>query len=405
MKKLAVLFISLFSLLPSVLAETVTVNLFHWDSCPHCQEEIAFLNTINDEDVIIKKYEVVRQSDKYELVKEKMEIEESGVPLTIIGNDYIVGYSDEIKEQIKETIEAYKKYEHEDIVGLILKNKNIEEAQKLNKDILSNYIKDKSENHKVKKDNIKKINFLGKTIKFNPKKVSLPLISLLIGFIDGFNPCAMWVLIFLISLLIGMENKKRMWALGITFLATSALVYLGFMVGLLSVTNLLIGTWFKYILASVALIGGGYNLYKYISEAKKDVGCTVTNKKQRNKIISKVQKIIKEKNFLLALIGIILLAVSVNFIELLCSSGLPTVFISVLSVNDLNNFEYALYLGLYILMFMIDDIIVFVIAMLTLKVTGITNKYTKYSHLIGGILMLLIGILMIFKMDWLMFNF
>jgi len=54
---------------------------------------------------------------------------------------------------------------------------------------------------------------------------------------------------------------------------------------------------------------------------------------------------------------------------------------------------------------MLDDIIVFSIAMLTLKVTGISNKYTKYSHLIGGIIMLIIGLLMIFKMDWLMFNF
>ena len=54
---------------------------------------------------------------------------------------------------------------------------------------------------------------------------------------------------------------------------------------------------------------------------------------------------------------------------------------------------------------MLDDIIVFMIAVITLKVTGISNKYQKYSHLIGGILMLIIGILMIVKPEWLMFNF
>ena len=73
--------------------------------------------------------------------------------------------------------------------------------------------------------------------------------------------------------------------------------------------------------------------------------------------------------------------------------------------NNLSNFEYILYMILYILMFMIDDIVIFIIAMTTLKVTGISNRYTKYSHLIGGIIMIIIGLLMAFKTDWLMFNF
>ena len=100
-----------------------------------------------------------------------------------------------------------------------------------------------------------------------------------------------------------------------------------------------------------------------------------------------------------------LLAVSVNLVELACSAGLPAMFVEILSLNNLKSFEYSMYMLLYIIMFMIDDIVVFIIAMTTLKVTGISNKYTKYSHLVGGIIMILIGILMIFKVDWLMFNF
>ena len=100
-----------------------------------------------------------------------------------------------------------------------------------------------------------------------------------------------------------------------------------------------------------------------------------------------------------------LLAISLNIVELACSAGLPTIFIEILSLNNLSNFEYALYMTLYILMFMIDDIVIFIIAMTTLKITGISNKYTKYSHLVGGIIMIIIAILMAFKTDWLMFNF
>ena len=104
------------------------------------------------------------------------------------------------------------------------------------------------------------------------------------------------------------------------------------------------------------------------------------------------------------MIGIITLAVSVNLIELACSAGLPLLFTQILSFNNLSSFEYGLYIGLYILFFMIDDLIIFFIAMFTMKVTGLSNKYTKWSHLIGGLIMLLIGILLLVKPGILMFN-
>ena len=99
------------------------------------------------------------------------------------------------------------------------------------------------------------------------------------------------------------------------------------------------------------------------------------------------------------------LAFLVNLIELLCSLGLPVIFTEVLSLNNLSTTEYILYMLLYILFFLIDDIVIFVIAMKTLEIKAISNKYTKYSHLIGGIIMLILGILMILKPEWLMFNF
>ena len=257
---------------------------------------------------------------------------------------------------------------------------------------------------KYNKNSNKTISILGKKIKFDAKSISLPLISILIGFIDGFNPCAMWVLIFLISMLFNMKDKKKMWILGLTFLITSALVYLVFMLGILKIANS-IGNSFKYVIGVIALLGGLVNLNSFRKSLNKSVGCQVTNKEQKKSTINKIKKIVTEQKFIMSLIGIMLLAISVNFVELACSAGLPTMFVEILSINNLDAFEYSIYMFLYILMFMIDDIVIFVIAMTTLKVTGISNKYTKYSHLIGGILMLLIGILMIFKTEWLMFNF
>ena len=130
---------------------------------------------------------------------------------------------------------------------------------------------------------------------------------------------------------------------------------------------------------------------------------------KRKSIIKRINKVVKQmddkKTYFLAILGVMGLAITVNLIELACSSGLPLIFTQILALNNLNSFQYFIYILIYILFFLIDDIVIFTIAMKTLKLTGISTKYNKLSHLIGGILMLLIGILMIYKPEWLMFNF
>lgn len=123
------------------------------------------------------------------------------------------------------------------------------------------------------------------------------------------------------------------------------------------------------------------------------------------KIINSIKKIIKEKSFILALFGIVVLAASVNVIELLCSLGLPVMFTQILTINEVSKTAQIIYSLIYVFFFLIDDIVVFTIAMKTLEIKAISNKFGKYSHLIGGIIMLIIGFLMIYKPEWLMFNF
>ena len=188
---------------------------------------------------------------------------------------------------------------------------------------------------------------------------------------------------------------------------TSALVYVLFMFTWLKAASALIEkSWLRYLISLVALVGAFINLKSfYKSVTKKDSGCEVVNDTKRKRIIKYIKKFTSEKHFILALLGIMGLAVSVNIIELACSAGLPLMFTQILALNNLTTMQTILYVSLYILFFLIDDIVVFVIAMLTLQLTGISTKYTKYSHLIGGIIMLIIGLLMILKPSWLMFNF
>ena len=107
----------------------------------------------------------------------------------------------------------------------------------------------------------------------------------------------------------------------------------------------------------------------------------------------------------MALFGVIGLAISVNLVELACSAGLPLVFTELLALNDVSSMAKFWYVLLYIFFFLIDDLIVFIIAMFTMKITGITTKYNQYSHLLGGVIMLLIGVLLLLKPEWLMFQF
>lgn len=396
MKKILFALGLFFLCITGVSAKDITVYLFHSETCPHCKDEIAFLNKYISEhqDVKLEMYEVTgnkENSELLDLVKESFDCDNNYVPYTVIGETGLTGFGDARKDEIVHFIEKYQSIEYRDIVAEVIKTgKAVELEQK----------EEPSETSK-KTDTTKEVPILGK---IDAKKVSLPLVSLIIGFVDGFNPCAMWVLIFLITMLFNMKDRKKMWILGLTFLIVSALVYLLFMLSILQISNY-IGSKFRYVIGIVALIGAIVNLRSFYKSLKTDDGCQVTNDKQRKNIMKRIQKYVNEKSFIIALLGISLLAISVNFVELACSAGLPAIFTEILSLNNLNPFEYGLYMFLYILMFMIDDIVIFVIAMTSLKITGISNKYTKYSHLIGGILMLIIGVLMIIAPNILMFNF
>ena len=398
MKKITTYIILVFAIFifPNIVkAEEVNLYLFHSQDCMHCASEREWLASIKDKYpyLNIYEYEVTRNKDNSDLlegVKERLSSTSQYVPFTVIGEQHWIGWNDDNKNKIIYAIENYDHYKRDIVYEVIngIEGNNVEGTEEeIDTEDVSTFT----------------IPILGK---IDAKKVSLPLVAIVVGFIDGFNPCAMWVLIFLISMLMGMKNKKRMWTIGLTFLVSSGLVYLLFMVAWLNIAITLTGVmWIRLLVGLVGLVGAFINLRSYYNSIKKDTGCEVVDNTKRKKIMAKIKKFTSEKSLVLALIGVIALAFSVNLIELACSAGLPLIFTQILALNNLGTLEYAIYILVYLLFFLIDDIIVFVIAMKTLEVTGISTKYTKYSHLIGGIIMLIIGILMIFKPSWLMFNF
>ena len=399
--------------------KVINIHLFYGNGCPHCAAEEEFLSDyLKDRtDVKLYKYEIWYDSHNQELLskvqKEMGTTNKNGVPFTVIGKKTIVGYADGVTdEQIKDTINYYLNNDYRDYAGEITgKVKKTEVKEDIIKD--ESKTKDKKENKIEKADDTKDSDQTDENVtvpvlgKINAKKVSLPILAVVLGFVDGFNPCAMWILIFLITMLFNMKDRKKMWILGLTFILTSGIVYLMFMLAWLNLATFISKIAFiRLLIAVIALVVGLINVYKYIdSLKKKDEGCDVVDKKDRKKIMEKIISITHEKKFIIALLGIMVLAASVNIIELMCSIGIPLLFTQILAMNNLSTFSYMIYMFIYIFFFLIDDIVIFVISMVTLKVTGLSTKYTKYSHLIGGIIMLIIGLLLIIKPELLMFNF
>lgn len=371
--------------------QTVVLDLYYGKGCPHCRDAKAFLDTLKETypNLEVRTFEVYHNLDnQLKMQKEaaRLSTEARGVPFMVIGDTFIAGF------QSEETTGAY-------IISLIenqptTHNQGTETTEAVEKSVDEN-----KEPQKTAQPSIE-VPFIGEV---TSDSFSLPVFTILIAVIDGFNPCAMWTLLFLISLLLGMKDKKRMWLLGTVFIVTSAAVYFLFLSAWLSFFSFFgYLRWLQLAIGALALGSGVYYLKDFWTN--KEGVCKVTGNERRQHVFAQLKAFTQKKQLAIALLGIIFLAIAVNLVEVICSAGLPAIYTQVLSMSELPAWQYYLYLLLYIVVFMIDDLFVFFTAMITLKAVGVESKYARFSHCIGGIVLLLIGFLLIIKPELLMFG-
>ena len=391
---LAVFAFSLVTQPLKAVTNDLTVHFFWGIGCPHCEKEDEFLQTLEKKypNVIFEKYEIYYNEENQQKMLDmgqELSIDAPGVPFIIIGEEYFVGFlnAETTGKRIENAIINYLETNGE---------KKVEDKRTPSANI------DTSEVEPLELESGKKIS-LPIWGEIDTKDFSLPLLTVIIALIDGFNPCAMWTLFFLIGLLLGMKDRKRMWILGIAFIVSSAFVYFLFLSAWLNLF-LFLGFifWVRVIIGLLALGAGIYYLKEFF--VNKDATCKVSESSKKQKVFDKMKEITQKKQLFLAIFGIILLALAVNMVELICSAGLPAIYTQTLSLSNLSNFKHYSYLLLYVFIFMIDDLFVFVTAMITLKAVGLHTKYSRFSHLVGGILILIIGLLLLFKPEILMFG-
>lgn len=232
------------------------------------------------------------------------------------------------------------------------------------------------------------------------ERLGLPMFTLALGLLDGFNPCAMWVLLFLLSLLVHLHDRRRMAMIAGTFVLVSGLVYYAFMAAWLNVF-LLVGmsVAVRLALGVTALLIGAINVKDFLAPGR-GVSLSIPESAKPGLYV-RMRAVLNAEKLLPSLAGVAVLAVVVNFIELLCTAGLPAIYTAVLAQQELSTAAHYAYLGLYILGYIADDALMVTLAVLALSNRKLSEHTGRWLKLVSGAVMLALGAILILRPDWL----
>lgn len=406
MKKSFLLFLTSFLFMGTVVTSVQTqdvqavekktsVVVFVREGCTHCIAEEKFLKELSKkrQDITITIYRLENPQERIIWEKFTEQVKSSKVtPITVVGDTYIIGFDkpETTGKDIAKLVENAKKNKIETNLNKIKKENMLGMGASCDDSGLVPC--------SAKPSFFVNLPILGRV---DAQQYPLLILSAMFGFFDGFNPCAMWVLISFLMILIQVGDKKKMFLFAGTFILAEAIMY-----------SLILIVWYKTwdfvkldtiitpIVGIVSIIGGIFFLKEW---HKKELECRVTDYKQKKQIRDKIINLASNKFTIFSFFSILGIAFSVNVIEFACSIGIPQAFTKILELNNLSGIQTGLYIAIYILFYMIDDLIVFAIALYSIDRLALTTKYSKLSNLIGGIVMLILGLIMIFKPSIILF--
>ena len=351
----------------SSTGEGFEVHFFHLPGCSSCEAQEPFNKKLDKTypSISIIEHDATTPAESALLSEKLAELgieDEPEFPITIFGNQVFGGW------------------ESEETTG-----RAIEEA--LQQCLAGNCPPPTSEEprHKIK------LPIIGEIVLDD---YSLPALAVILGLVDGFNPCAMWVLVYLISIIATLRDRKRIWLIVGSFVLASGVLYFLFMTAWLNAFLLLGYVKAVTIVIGLVALGGGILQVREVIETKGAIVCKVTDEESRKKTMTRIQKIVSSPITLGTIVGIIALAFAVNSIEFVCSAAIPAVFTQVLSLASLTTFQYYGYILLYVLFFMLDDLVIFGTAAFALT-SSLGDRYAKYSRPVGATLLIILGVLLL----------
>jgi len=377
---------------PASQNNPTVIYLFWGDGCPHCAREKAFLADYMalHPEVELRDYEVWKHPENveiFETMAEHFGVISTLVPTTFIGDQAWVGFRDESQAEMQAQLDLCLENGCPDAgAGVIdvpvpaLTATPIPEAEI------------EPTNEPATTDKIVDLPILGKV---NLGQHSLLVSTLLISFVDGFNPCSLWVLSMLMALVIHTGSRKKVFLIGIIFLTVTAAVYALFIAGIFSVLTIMsfVG-WIQIVVALVSLVIGLINVKDYFWY-KEGVSLTIDDKHKPG-IYKRLRNVMNSTDNIWSLIGAtVVLAGGVSLIEFSCTAGFPVLWSNLLTSQNVTTVTFVGLLLVYLLVYQLDELAIFSSVVFSLKASKLEEKQGRILKLIGGMLMLTLAAVMI----------
>ena len=348
--------------------DKILIYFFWGTGCPFCEEQKLFLEELEQKyegKIEVKSFNARLNTELLLDMGDKYEMEPSGVPTTFIEERYWVGFTPYIRVQIEDYIEEKIEF--------------LEETEE---------------------ERIITLPFFGE-INLSEKPL-LPL-TLMISFIDGFNPCSLWVITFLLGIVIYTGSRKKITIVGLTYLLVTSIVYGLFIIGMLNVfTYIGFVGWIRAVVAIFALTFAAVNIKDFFFYKKGGISLEIPNK-FKPKIFKDMKKVFDpQKSTYSMILATIVMALGITLVELPCTAGFPVLWTGIVAAQGISmtSAYFVFLLITYLLVYLSVELIIFFGTVFTLKKTKFEEKHGRMLKLIGGAIMLALGLTFAFKPEY-----
>jgi thiol-disulfide isomerase/thioredoxin len=336
----------------------VELILFWGDGCPHCESEREWLEQAREEypDLTVSEYEVWYDEDNRALMLEMADdlgFEASAVPTTIVGDQVWIGWSDPIRAEIEQV--------------LVEAGANVAPPSRT-----------PAASTTIDVPLVGEVALDGSSLLFS---------TLVIGFVDGVNPCSLWVISVLLAIVVRTGSRRRVLAIGATFLLVTAAMYAVYMAGIYSAMSIVghLGA-VQVVVAVMAGVLGVVSVKDYFA-FKKGISFTIPDS-AKPRIYQRMRAAAAHRDLLPALGATAVLAVGVSLLETPCTAGFPVLWTGMLAANDVSTPEAVALFGVYMVPFLVDELLVFGLAVVTLRATKMQERHGQVLKLVAGTTML-----------------
>ena len=378
----------------------VTMYLFWGEGCPHCAKARPFLHQLaqSTPGFALKEFEVYNDKANQALfaaLAKSFDLQSMGVPTMFIGPYSIQGYSEEMSAEIVAMIDLCLHGRCEDkagpiIAGMVVAEQRTQPAPStpapantepgINKTLLSGRM--------VNLPIIGRVSLEGRSALAS---------TALIGFVDGVNPCSLWVLSMLMALTLHTGSRRKVLVIGLVFLTVTAAIYALFILGIFSVLTFASAYgWVQPVVATLTLFFALVNIKDYFWY-KEGISFTIDDK-QKPGIYQKMRQVVEASQSLPGMVmATVVLAAGVSLVEFSCTAGFPVLWVNILNAQKVTGWAFAGLLLLYMLIYQLDEMVLFGTAVVTLRAGRLEEKHGRLLKLVSGSLMLALSLVILFK--------